>query len=50
MTKQFPEDYRFFPWTWILPSDYNEFKAKYFPGKLKESEDYTFIVKPEANC
>ena len=47
MAKQFPEDYRFFPRTFILPADYNDFKAKYFG---KDKQPMTFIVKPEANC
>lgn len=27
MNKWFPEDYNFFPQTFMLPTDYNEFKA-----------------------
>lgn len=41
MRKRFPDRYNFFPETYLLPSDYNEF-ASQFKGKLK-----TFIIKPE---
>jgi tubulin polyglutamylase TTLL6/13 len=41
MKKRFPEEYRFFPDTWILPTDMADFKAQ-FNGKKNK----TFIVKP----
>ncbi|CAD8064847.1 unnamed protein product [Paramecium sonneborni] len=43
MQKQFPEEYDFYPRTWMLPSEYNDFKQQF--GKAK-----TFILKPEASC
>ena len=49
MEKLFPEDYRFFPRTWLMPGDMQDFKTRYFPNNGKENER-TFIVKPEAMC
>jgi tubulin polyglutamylase TTLL6/13 len=44
MLKKFPS-FNFFPKTWIVPADNNDFK-KEFNSKLNK----TFIVKPEAGC
>lgn len=44
MLKQFPKDYKFFPETWILPTDLSDFKLQ-FAGKSK-----TFIIKPDNGC
>ena len=41
----YPNEYNFFPKTWILPSDANDLKAQFNFKKTK-----TFIVKPVANC
>jgi len=41
MRKLFPEEYAFFPSTWNLPADWNDFKLQ-FNGKPR-----TFIIKPE---
>lgn len=46
MRKKAPEDYQFFPPTWNLPLDYNQFKA-YFENKPK-GKSRTYIVKPES--
>jgi len=43
LRKVLPEDYNFFPPTWLLPTDWNEFKTQ-FTGKKGE----VFILKPEA--
>lgn len=48
MRKQFPNEYKFFPQTWLLPSDYGELR-QLFEGK-KKGKCITFIVKPEASC
>jgi len=45
MKKAFPENYKFFPQTFLLPSEYSDFKAQFSKKKNK-----TFIVKPEASC
>jgi tubulin polyglutamylase TTLL6/13 len=45
MMKIFPEDYRFFPKTWLLPYEAVDFKNN-FNSKGKSRK--TFIVKPEA--
>lgn len=46
MRKYFPEEYNFFPLTWMLPSEYSELRL-YFESKPK-GKSRTFIVKPEA--
>ena len=45
MCRKFPEQYNFFPKTYILPADNSEF-LKQFNGKFNK----TFILKPEASC
>ena len=45
MGKEFPEDYDFFPLTFMLPHDYKEFIAI-----VGEKRNKTFICKPENNC
>ncbi|CAI2380111.1 unnamed protein product [Moneuplotes crassus] len=47
MMKQFPNDYRFFPRTWLLPYEMVDFKNN-FNNKGKSHK--AFIVKPEALC
>jgi len=41
MYKIHPEEYKFFPKTWVLPKDFSNF-SKY----SKQHEDVTYIVKP----
>lgn len=43
MKSIFPEEYKFFPPTWVLPLDLQDFKLQ-FKGKKNK----TFILKPEA--
>jgi tubulin polyglutamylase TTLL6/13 len=43
LAKAFPEEYSFFPRTWLLPSEYNDLKKDMKLGKH-------YIVKPEASC
>lgn len=45
MQKWFPEDYDFFPQTFMCPTDYKEFKSQ-----ITAKRNKTFIVKPEASC
>lgn len=45
MAKLFPTEFNFFPQTFMLPGDYNEFKQN-----LEKGKNRTYIVKPEANC
>lgn len=47
MKKMFPDDYKFFPQTFLLPSEYPDFRSQ-FNNKKKNNK--TFIVKPEASC
>lgn len=49
MKKVFKEDYNFFPKTWILPSEMNEFKNQ-FGTKSKKGGHKIFIVKPVHLC
>jgi len=54
MAKFFPEEYKFFPQTWLLPAEYGDFsnqfkKAVGKNGKNRRSAK-TFISKPEAAC
>lgn len=43
MLKMFPNDFNFFPKTWVLPADWIDFKNNF-------SKNKTFILKPEASC
>ena len=45
MKKIFPEDYKFSPATWLLPTELNDFKHQFNWKKAK-----TFIIKPENLC
>ena len=44
MKSKAPDDYKFFPNTYLLPNQYNEVKKKF------KRSPKTFIVKPEASC
>ncbi|KAL4501611.1 hypothetical protein ABPG72_018662 [Tetrahymena utriculariae] len=48
MKKQFPDHYKFFPQTWLLPAEYNELRTEF--DKISKGKCKTFIVKPEASC
>jgi len=45
LRKMFPDEYDFFPETYVMPMDYEAFKAQ-FP---KTGKQPTFIVKPQAS-
>ena len=45
MKKHFPEDYRFFPNTWILPADY-ALLQNYAKDMKSKKKSKTFIFKP----
>jgi hypothetical protein len=45
MAKMFPEDYDFFPLTFMLPHDFKAFIAA-----VGEKRNKTFICKPENSC
>ncbi|KAL4454548.1 hypothetical protein ABPG74_021753 [Tetrahymena malaccensis] len=47
MRKQFPDQYKFFPQTWLLPAEYNDFRNQF---EKSRSQQKIFIVKPEASC
>lgn len=45
MRKEHPDHYKFFPLTWILPSESSDFRNQF---NTKYSK--TFILKPMASC
>ena len=45
MRRFFPEKYKFFPPTWILPAEWADFRSQFNKKMAK-----TFIIKPEASC
>ena len=51
MAKQMPEEYDFFPKTWILPVQANDLKTH---GRLNQNlplkDQMTYIVKPDSMC
>lgn len=46
MQKKFPNDYNFFPETWMLPMQFHQFRQYY--ESIEEGKVRTYIVKPEA--
>jgi tubulin polyglutamylase TTLL6/13 len=56
MKKIFPDDYNFFPKTWILPSEMTDFKNQFSTQnggtglKTKKGGHKIFIVKPVHLC
>lgn len=60
MYKRFPEEFDFFPQTYVLPVEYTEFKAQFekygrqvnvaSAKKQSRSGGETFIIKPENLC
>ena len=48
MQKEFPKEYKFFPKTYLLPSEFGEFKLS-FANKSAANRP-VYIVKPEAGC
>jgi tubulin polyglutamylase TTLL6/13 len=45
LRKQYPDNYSFFPKTWILPADKADLVAQF-----KDRKPKTFILKPQASC
>lgn len=45
MRKAFPDDYKFFPQTWLLPSESADFKSQ-----VSKKGRKTYIIKPAASC
>ena len=48
MQKEFDKVYKFFPRTFVLPSEYGEFKST-FVNRAPNNRPW-YIVKPEAGC
>jgi tubulin polyglutamylase TTLL6/13 len=47
MNKRFPNEYNFFPKTWVLPAEAGDFKAQ-FPLEKNKKTSKIFILKPDA--
>lgn len=45
MQQVLPDEYDFFPQTWVIPADRKRFKDSFRDGKLR-----TYIVKPDFQC
>ena len=45
LQKIFKDEFSFFPKTWVLPADSNDFKMQFNKKKAK-----TFIIKPVNMC
>ena len=51
MQKMFPEDYKFFPQTWLLPAEFGDFKKQFGNTKKKQKLNRrTYISKPEGSA
>ena len=60
LMKQFPEEYSFFPQTWLLPAELSDFRNQFNShvqsgnegktGAKAKKKFKTYIVKPEAGC
>lgn len=54
LAKYFPNDYDFFPQTWLLPAEFGEFRKQFENvlqnGRKKHIGRKTYISKPEASC
>ena len=64
MYRRHPEEFEFFPQTYVLPVEYNEWRATFKKGyrhgdagnknndekKQSSSNSETFIIKPENSC
>ena len=46
----FPDQYNFFPMTWLLPSEGRKLRADLKTFDDNRLKNLTFIVKPEASC
>lgn len=46
LKEYFPEEYNFYPKTWILPNDWNNFSKLFDSGSSKR----VIICKPDAGC
>ena len=45
MRKAFPDHYKFFPPTWLLPAEFGDFRSQF-----SKKGNKTFIIKPAASC
>ncbi|KAI8920437.1 tubulin-tyrosine ligase family-domain-containing protein [Entophlyctis helioformis] len=58
LSRLFPKDYNFFPKTWMLPSEWSEFKMSFKPSRKGggggsgsgSSSGQSFIAKPDHGC
>lgn len=50
MLQRFPDEYKLFPKTWLLPSEYGDFRKQFKQDTKGKAGRKTFISKPEASC
>jgi tubulin polyglutamylase TTLL6/13 len=50
MQKHCPDDYQFFPKTWLLPAEYGDFQKYFKECSKNKAGRKTYISKPEAGC
>ena len=52
MYKKFPEEYNFFPKTWVLPTQFTDLRNHYTRNNTSNSKGrkVTYIVKPDSMC
>lgn len=49
MLKLFPKEYAFYPRTWVLPGEINDFRQQ-FDGQGVALNNKIFIIKPDTGC
>lgn len=49
MLKLFPKEYAFYPKTWVLPGELNDFKQQ-FDSQGNSLNNKIFIIKPDTGC
>lgn len=52
MYKKFPDEYNFFPKTWVLPTQFTDLRNHYTRNNTSNSKGrkVTYIVKPDSMC
>lgn len=50
MLKRLPEDYKYFPQSWLLPAEFGDFRKQFKENTHGKPGRKTFICKPEASC
>lgn len=50
MYKAYPEEYNFFPKTWVLPNESHDLRNHYMKNNTGNKKKLTYIVKPDGLC